>query len=231
MDTHGHQTASTTTTTTITTTTTRLRQVCATFVSLCCTMMADPSGRPLSSGVARRRRQRRLRSMLRHERMTVAMALAEKLHHSTLQCCRLWRNWQKSPRFSPRTEFICIFFISSWYSWFCRWAWGRVFFALFPKLKSVRSWVRTRGRNCSPSRAHPPRQHMWTRSRVWPSSSSSLTMLGIWNAGTHPMRRESRRTSRGFTASSPRRGIFFNNLRRGLKRWKWYWVLWLVMSL
>ena len=39
--------------------------------------MADPSGRPQSSGVARRRRERRLRSMLRHERMTVAMALAE----------------------------------------------------------------------------------------------------------------------------------------------------------
>ena len=31
---------------------------------------------------ARRRRERRLRSWLRHERMTVAMALAEKLHHS-----------------------------------------------------------------------------------------------------------------------------------------------------
>ena len=29
------------------------------------------------------------------------------------------------------------------------------FFRTFPKLKKVRSWVRTRGRNCSPSRAHP----------------------------------------------------------------------------
>ena len=45
--------------------------------------MADPSGRPQSSGVARRRRERRLRSMLRHERMTVAMALAEFSHHSS----------------------------------------------------------------------------------------------------------------------------------------------------
>ena len=45
--------------------------------------MADSSGRPQSSGVARRRRERRLRSVLRHERMTVAMALAEKLHHSS----------------------------------------------------------------------------------------------------------------------------------------------------
>ena len=44
--------------------------------------MADPSGRPLSSGVARRRRERRLRSMLRHERMSVAMALAEVSHHT-----------------------------------------------------------------------------------------------------------------------------------------------------
>ena len=56
---------------------------CANFVFLCCTMMADPSGRPQSSGVARRRRERRLRSMLRHERMTVAMALAESTHHSS----------------------------------------------------------------------------------------------------------------------------------------------------
>ena len=32
---------------------------------------------------AQRRRERRLRSMLRHERMTVAMVLAEKLHHSS----------------------------------------------------------------------------------------------------------------------------------------------------
>ena len=34
------------------------------------------------TGSARRRRERRLRSMLRHERMSVAMALAERLHHS-----------------------------------------------------------------------------------------------------------------------------------------------------
>ena len=32
---------------------------------------------------AARRRQRRLRSWLRHERMTVAMTLAEKLHHTS----------------------------------------------------------------------------------------------------------------------------------------------------
>ena len=34
------------------------------------------------------------------------------------------------------------------------------FFALFPVLKKVRSWARTRGRNCSPSRAHPPGELM-----------------------------------------------------------------------
>ena len=34
------------------------------------------------TGSARRRRERRLRSMLRHERMSVAMALAESSHHS-----------------------------------------------------------------------------------------------------------------------------------------------------
>ena len=36
-----------------------------------------------SSGSAKRRRERRLRSMLRHERMSVAMALAESTHHSS----------------------------------------------------------------------------------------------------------------------------------------------------
>ena len=35
------------------------------------------------SGAAQRRRQRRVRSWLRHERMTVAMALAESTHHSS----------------------------------------------------------------------------------------------------------------------------------------------------
>ena len=43
--------------------------------------LMDPSEQPVS-GAAQRRRQR-LRSMLRHERMTVATALAEKLHHSS----------------------------------------------------------------------------------------------------------------------------------------------------
>ena len=42
----------------------------------------DLSEQP-GSGAAQRRRQRRLRSWLRHERMTVAMALAESTHHSS----------------------------------------------------------------------------------------------------------------------------------------------------
>ena len=37
-----------------------------------------------------------------------------------------------------------------------------VFFALFPVRKKVRSWARTRGRNCSPSRAHPRGELMRT---------------------------------------------------------------------
>ena len=36
-----------------------------------------------AAGAAMRRRQRRLRSWLRHERMTVAMALADSTHHSS----------------------------------------------------------------------------------------------------------------------------------------------------
>ena len=44
--------------------------------------MADPSGQLQSTGAARRRRERRLRSMLRHEQQTVRMALAAALHHS-----------------------------------------------------------------------------------------------------------------------------------------------------
>ena len=35
------------------------------------------------SGAARRRRERRLRSWLKHERQTVRMVLAETFHHST----------------------------------------------------------------------------------------------------------------------------------------------------
>ena len=44
-------------------------------------MMAGRDGGG-GTGSARRQRERRLRSMLRHERMSVAMALAESTHHS-----------------------------------------------------------------------------------------------------------------------------------------------------
>ena len=51
----------------------RLRDLC---FSLRCTMMDDPSGRPPAGGVARWRRERRLRAQLRHEQQTVRMVLA-----------------------------------------------------------------------------------------------------------------------------------------------------------
>ena len=44
--------------------------------------MADSSGQFQSTGAARRRRERRLRSMLRHEQQTVRIALAADLNHS-----------------------------------------------------------------------------------------------------------------------------------------------------
>ena len=49
-----------------------------------CTM--DLNGRPMAdraTGAARRRRERRLRSWWRHERMSIACAPAEALHHSS----------------------------------------------------------------------------------------------------------------------------------------------------
>ena len=45
-------------------------------------MLMAAHGADGGTGSARRRRQRRLRSFLRHERMAVAMALAETNHHS-----------------------------------------------------------------------------------------------------------------------------------------------------
>ena len=44
--------------------------------------MEESSGRPPLGGVARRRRERRLRSMLRHEQQSIRMALATVMHHS-----------------------------------------------------------------------------------------------------------------------------------------------------
>ena len=48
----------------------------------CAFMMSTNVGVDTATAAARRR-QRRLRSWLRHERMTVAMTLAEKLHHTS----------------------------------------------------------------------------------------------------------------------------------------------------
>ena len=45
-------------------------------------MMGERDDAGGGTGSARRRRERRLRSHLRHERMAVAMALAESTHHS-----------------------------------------------------------------------------------------------------------------------------------------------------
>ena len=44
--------------------------------------------RDSGSSAARRRRERRLRSWLRHERMTVRMELAAALHHSSFRGAR-----------------------------------------------------------------------------------------------------------------------------------------------
>ena len=43
----------------------------------------DVMGHGEHAGAAKRRRERRLRAMLRHERMTVAMVLSEKKHHTS----------------------------------------------------------------------------------------------------------------------------------------------------
>ena len=48
-----------------------------------------------------------------------------------------------------------------------------------PKVKKMRSWVRTRGRNCSPSRAHPRRQLMGITGSMATTSGSALTLCTI----------------------------------------------------
>ena len=90
------------------------------------------------------------------------------------------------------------------------------FFALF-HIKKVRSWARTRGRNCSPSPAHPRRLLMWTRClgwSFWSSSSSSLTRL----CADEDVRKGFSSDIDWLTASSPTRGFVFNNLRPGPTR-------------
>ena len=65
------------------------------------------------------------------------------------------------------------------------------FFALFPKIKKVRRWLRTRGRHCSPSRAHPRRLLSWRS----PSSgcSSGMATLASPTSGTDALERLSGR--------------------------------------
>ena len=73
---HTHSTVSQTTTTT------RLRQVGDRFVvRVLHLFMAESSERP-SGGVARRRRERRMRSWFRHEQQSIRTAMATVLHHS-----------------------------------------------------------------------------------------------------------------------------------------------------
>ena len=74
--THTHHTTHNTHTTH---TTQALNGLCDRFL-LRVAMMDESSWQPMSA--AQRRRQRRLRSMLRHEQQTVRMALAAALHHS-----------------------------------------------------------------------------------------------------------------------------------------------------
>ena len=61
------------------------------------------------------------------------------------------------------------------------------FFRTVPLNKKVRSWARTRGRNCSPSRAHPRRLLSWRT----PSSGcgSGMTTLASLTAGTDALER------------------------------------------
>ena len=59
--------------------------------------MAEPGGQFQRSGAARRRRERRLRSMLRHEQQTFRMALAAALHHSAGPKEEGWRCSRTAP--------------------------------------------------------------------------------------------------------------------------------------
>ena len=55
-------------------------------------------------------------------------------------------------------------------------------FRTFPTIKTARSWLRTRGRNCSPSRAHPRGRLSWRT----PSNGcgSGMTTLASLTSGT-----------------------------------------------
>ena len=72
---HTHRTSRHASETTTTTTTGCLSQVCPLFCCVTCDCEMRPSGQPTSA--AQRRGGRRLRAALRHERQSIAMALAE----------------------------------------------------------------------------------------------------------------------------------------------------------
>ena len=64
----------------------------------------DLSEQPVSEA-AQRRRQRRLRSWLRRERMTVAMALAERTHHSSRgQTIARAGEWGREQNYTAKTR-------------------------------------------------------------------------------------------------------------------------------
>ena len=52
-------------------------------------MRATPDVALAASTLARRRRERRTRSFLRREQMTVKMAVLSALHHSAQRCCSI----------------------------------------------------------------------------------------------------------------------------------------------
>ena len=64
--------------------------------------MMSTAGVDIAAGAARRRRERRLRSWLKHERMTVAMALAEASHNTAPRGQRTARTgrWGRAMNFS-----------------------------------------------------------------------------------------------------------------------------------
>ena len=68
---------------------------CSRFVQVtfCCAFMMLTAGVDTATAAARRR-QRRLRSWLRHERMTVAMTLAEMSHHTAPRGPKMARVWE-----------------------------------------------------------------------------------------------------------------------------------------
>ena len=102
-------------------------------------------------GAAMRRRQRRLRQFLRHERLTVAMALAEKMHHTSRgQKTARAREEEREMHYAmgqttPSPKAAAVEFCPLTLDAEVGGELGA--FALVPGGKKARRWVRTRGRN------------------------------------------------------------------------------------